>query len=247
MRADMAKVLVERPRYASGAPAKAKGYDRSLARERPEHLPHREGMKRRCRGGTKAFSEHLGPLKRFLHSQVGRPWDKVYAEISAQIDRGNIVQKHILTHLFDFVATRVVLLDGVPHNGEGRGYGQPLSSWAPFYVCPRTGILRRLKQESRKRRKPAEVVFRHVRLDDRQVCCWLAGTWHLVEVKKFPPDSDWLPKFQRVGGIYDPVWKRNLTVDQARAVYGAAVYGVSCRLLSRRELKQLPIPLAWQQ
>jgi hypothetical protein len=41
-------------------------------------------------------------------SQVGRPWDRVYSDICRYVDRGNVVQKHILTHLYDFVAERAV-------------------------------------------------------------------------------------------------------------------------------------------
>jgi hypothetical protein len=35
--------------------------------------------------GRPALNENLNPLKRYLHAQVGRPWNKVYAEIAARI------------------------------------------------------------------------------------------------------------------------------------------------------------------
>src|SRR5687767_836238 len=112
MREDMGKVLVERPRLGrKRAKWSKKGY---RTRERNElrtgDTTRREGIKARG-GDTKEFNEHLGPLRRFLDANVGRPWDKVYSEICQHIDRGNVVQKHVLTHLFDYVVTTVVLID----------------------------------------------------------------------------------------------------------------------------------------
>jgi hypothetical protein len=92
MRADMAKVIVERPRKKGGAWIKLKGYRRRLRRYGEEGPPVREGIKACWRGGTKYLNEHLGPLRRYLDKQVGRPWDKVFSEICAHIDRSNAVQ-----------------------------------------------------------------------------------------------------------------------------------------------------------
>ena len=56
-------------------------------------------MKRRHQGHTKWLNEHLGPLRRYLDSQVGRPWDKVFSEICAHIDRSSAVQDHVRDHV----------------------------------------------------------------------------------------------------------------------------------------------------
>jgi hypothetical protein len=100
------------------------------------------------------FSENLSPLYRYLAAQCGRPWDQVYAEIRRHLDARSAVQLHILQHLYDRLALQVredaegrlwqltsrgeVLLDG--------GY----RNWLIAYVCPRSGLLRRLP-----RRRPA--------------------------------------------------------------------------------------------
>ena len=81
MRSDMAKVIVERPRIGSSMRGKSKGYRRSLQRLDHETLPSKEGIKRRHLGHRKWLNEHLGPLRRYLDSQVGRPWNKVFSEI----------------------------------------------------------------------------------------------------------------------------------------------------------------------
>ena len=155
VRYDMAKVIVERPRFGSRARGKAKGYRRSLQRLADEGVPTHEGIKGHCRGGTKALNEHLGPLRRYLDKQVGRPWDKIFAEICARIDRNSAVQDHVRDHVAEYVTTHVILVDGVPCNGEGSwNYGKPLHQlrYRPWCVCPRTGLLRRVKVAGRKRK-----------------------------------------------------------------------------------------------
>src|ERR1043165_6998205 len=112
MRSDMDKVIVERPRHGSRMRGHGKGYRRDWQRIAASELPKRERIKPQ-RGSSKSFNEHLGPLRRYLQKQVGRPWDKVYAEICAQVSRDTVVQKHVHTHLMDYVATDVIDIDGV--------------------------------------------------------------------------------------------------------------------------------------
>ena len=154
MRADMAKVIVERPRKKGGAWNKPKGYQRRLRRHGEDGPPTREGIKARWQAHTKDLNEHLGPRRRYLDKQVGRPWDKVFSEICARIDRSSAVQDHVRDHVAEYIATHVILIDGVPCNGEGgKSYGKPLHQIRsrPWYVCPRTGLLRRVSMPSRKR------------------------------------------------------------------------------------------------
>ena len=128
MRADMAKVIVERPRKKGCAWHKPKGYQRRLRRYGEDGPPAREGIKACWQGRTKYLNEHLGPLRRYLDKQVGRPWDKVFSEICAHIDRGSAVQDHVRDHVEDYVTVHVILVDGVPCSGGGdwRQYGRPL-------------------------------------------------------------------------------------------------------------------------
>ncbi|MCA9709581.1 MAG: hypothetical protein KDK70_27330, partial [Myxococcales bacterium] len=84
----MDKVLCERPR---GGVRRAR---RSRYRGPLEEAPRFEPTSRR-RGGSKWLGEHLGPLRRWLRAQAGRPWDAVYAELRANISPANAVQMHI--------------------------------------------------------------------------------------------------------------------------------------------------------
>ena len=61
---------------------------------------------------TKTLNENLNPLKRYLASQVGRPWRKVYSEISEHLKPTSTVQQHVRDHLQDFVATKTRMKGG---------------------------------------------------------------------------------------------------------------------------------------
>src|SRR5262245_21729125 len=110
MRSDMAKVIVERPRkYAN--PHTAKGDRKAMQRTPEAELPRREGMNQ-LRGKTKCFNEHLGPLRRFLRSRVGRPWNQVFAEICQHLRQDSAIQSHVRDHLWDYVVRHVEERDG---------------------------------------------------------------------------------------------------------------------------------------
>ncbi len=249
MRSDMGKVLVERPRIGRwrGDSRPGKGYSKRLAKclDAGDSPPVREGIKRRY-SDTKSFNEHLAPLRRFLQSNVGRPWDKVYSEICRHVDRGNVVQKHILTHLFEYVVTDAILIDGVPCRGASayRSYGESLRTTRNqhlWYVCPKSGLLRRSRYIRPGRR--AVEPPRRVVLNKSQMCLYLDGQWELVTVKPIPNPVGREP-------IRDVVRNRDLRSYNCRdggaiRFYGSEVYATGRRPLSRRELLALPIPVEW--
>jgi hypothetical protein len=251
MRSDMAKVIVERPRFGSRLRDKdRKGRNRAIQRL------GLDGLKRERIGSTdKGFNEHLGPLRRFLNSQVGRLWDNVHAEIRKHIRCDSVVQKHVLTHVDQYVEKNVLIVDGVPCHGEGFQIGSPIRfGW---YVCPRSGLLRCARQGSnerigardnrRERRRLG--VFR---VGKTQLCKVVDGRWCLVEVRDLPglsnPHAVWAKS--TITG-QDVVLKRpacDVTERQALAEYGARVFAVAYRPLSKREMPGLPVPIdLWKQ
>lgn len=141
MRADMFKVIVERPRWgASHAPPvklkKDRDTDRKfigLKRHAIEQAPY-----------YKSLNENLAPLVRFIRKQVGRRWDDVFSEICAHLDTGSTVKMHVRTHLKDFV------LFGISYgrHGELLHKGHPIEVdrrnfyWPEFYVDPEDGLLK---------------------------------------------------------------------------------------------------------
>jgi hypothetical protein len=187
MRDDMARVLVERPRLPGRGTRKG--------RARPlEDLPKQEGIQRRhvLDGNDKWLNENLAPLRRYLDKQVGRPWDKVYAEISAGLSPDKVTHRHVRDHLEDFVAIKPRRdLDSINHRGGHRSKGL----WRQLlYVDPRDGILKRtdnLPEEKVRRRKQAEArrkappVERIALAADRELRC-LDGIWYEVTLALLP-------------------------------------------------------------
>ena len=112
MRSDMAKVVTERPRRGHGNPSKKWG--RRLRRNQydaEDHGPNRAPTARRNQYGwnAKEFSDLLGPLRRYLRKQVGRPWDKVWSEITRNLDSRSLTGQHIFDHIKWEVAQHVLL------------------------------------------------------------------------------------------------------------------------------------------
>ena len=156
MRDDMDKLLVERPRYRFGGIR----YPRGQLKSRYEKMGELDCVRRESMGGRyreKWFNENLRPLERFLRSNVGRPWNKVYSEMARHLKPNSTVQRHVFVHLWHMVARRVEERDGeLWHLGEWgpRRIGE--HRWrGQFYVCPRSGLLREYR-EKKKQKKMAK-------------------------------------------------------------------------------------------
>ena len=242
MRSDMFKVIVERPRRnASGAgngrPARAL-----------EDLPAREGI-RRAHRDHKELNENLAPLRRYLNGQVGRPWNKVYAEIRAGLDARNVVQQHILQHLDQFIATRTRLVEGVVVTDGRYAVGKPLDRLPQeLYVHPVTGLVLhnkhyrswRRRRDTAEERKARAGEARRRSLDDHRQLHLLKGVWYLVEVRLLPDG----------GPQWDVVRKKDVVrrssahlvcgaAAREQSLYGRAdLYAVAKRQLSERELRR---------
>jgi hypothetical protein len=250
MRPDMAKVIVERPRIKGHWCHVAKGRKTQLRRalESGEGTPIHEGIKRPYQA-HKVLNEHLGPLRRYLDKQVGRPWDKVFSEICQHINRSNPVQDHVRDHVEDYVIRNVVVIDGELCAGGGTRwrsrYGTPLREMYGrhlWYVCPKTGLLRRvpprLKPAPDERPKPPAYVW----VSDLAQCRFIEGHWELITLAPLP--KVWLTHSEKTDVLLRrPV--RNLTADLLVDTYGAAVYAAARRVLRRRELRNYPIPIAF--
>jgi hypothetical protein len=242
MRSDMFKVIVERPRRGG-----------SYARERAPHAldddsPMQEGVRSRHRH-RKHLNENLRPLERYLHRQVGRPWDVVYSEVCAGIDRRSTVQQHIHQHLADFVAVRVSVIDGRLHGQTRWGEPTPLADrWAPaLYVDPSTGLLRLNRECQQARRQKARQATKapapdRVELAPLRQLHRLHGIWYDVELAPIPTAS-------HGPGVTDVV-RRCVVVAHGhrgagrvvqhgdRARYGCGdLYARSKRQLGARELR----------
>ena len=187
MRADMSRVIVERPR---------RGGVNRRGRQLPlDALPQREGMRRRhfVAGDRKELNENLSPLRRYLERQVGRPWTKVYSEIAAHLRADNTVQQHVRDHLRDFVAIK-------PRRRHDRYFIWPGDRKEPFsrlwhqplYVDGKDGILKRTdrlpeeKARQRARRHPPPRPLDRVTLAVDRELRRIDGFWYELHLAPMP-------------------------------------------------------------
>lgn len=137
----MAKVIVERPRVGSRLPSRKKGYRKFVQSTGIENLPTREPLLGHWRGKGRWLNEHLGPMRRFLRSNVGRPWNKVHQELCEHVCFDNPVQSHVLTHVFDYVQQHVEVRGREVFSLHRWRGARPLDPGA-MYICPFTGLLK---------------------------------------------------------------------------------------------------------
>jgi hypothetical protein len=168
MRPDLNKVLTEQPRHGSNSRnlktrATFKDYDDS--REDRYSLPKRGKalMGNRELGPwneDKDFTDKLGPLRRWLASQVGRNWDRVYSELKQAFPNTNKQNHHLLeTHLLHEIERHV----RVERSKKGRrvytvrrfGTGWWELSKGDIYVDPQTHVLMRYNREPAPIRVPS--------------------------------------------------------------------------------------------
>lgn len=199
MRTDMAQLLVESPRHNTGESFKT---HRRKANQDPESAPTKQGM-RRPYMDRKSFGEYFPPLMGFLRKNVGRPWDKVFSELTAVLHGGGTVIEHTKMHLLrDFVILKPHWIDGKPHQNPPWYSSQQLGA-TPLngdYYVDLYGILRYAREIPRPRRsKGPESGL--VPIDDRTAYLKIDGLWYRVWFKM-------LPVVTRGMEVYDIVLKK---------------------------------------
>jgi hypothetical protein len=196
MREDMSKVVIERPRrghslLSSKTGLRTRHYDpdkeyddlpKRVSGSRSKHIRAEE---------IKYFSDLLGPLRRFLRKNVGRPWDRVYSEMKKHLDDRKVTGRHVFEHVGDMVETHAF----IDRDGEiykwGHG-GRYLVDG--FYVDPRTGLLCWSDNDpwwkARSKSKTAVKEITHVRLGANNGYVKLNGIWYLIEYKVYDKSFD---------------------------------------------------------
>ena len=242
MRKDMSKVIVERPRVGRAAAGLRSGRTRALVDDDGEPIRAKGAREPKGREQkTKRLNETLNPLKRYLASNVGRPWDKVYSEISEHLKPTSTVQQHVRDHLQDFVATKTRMKGGVvvvtPRFGGERALSE---DWCLYYVHPRTGLLRKNEKYKRvgarnreaRQKVEAELAERMRIIDAKTQLHLFDGAWWEVTLAKIPS-----------GQLYTDVVSRAGLADMGgEKLYGRpGVYARDKRQLSKAEIKRLKL------
>jgi hypothetical protein len=157
MREDMSKVLVERPRAGHRSGEMTSRHARRTYNQNLRHVGDEDNYRFDAGGNTesisaktrhpkrspKEFNENLNPLRRFLRSRLGQPWDKVYSEIMAGLNMKNTAQYHVWQHLISlgevetktYMEGNTIMIAGSSPREVGDWYTEE------FYVHPKTGVL----------------------------------------------------------------------------------------------------------
>lgn len=238
MRSDMTKVLVERPRH--GARLKdPSGYKRDIARA-GENPPNKESMRKKWKKGYagKDFSDLIGPIRRYLHSQVGRPWDKVWSDI-CQSDKSKL-SHHFRRHFMDFVELHVIVEDKKIYFKDDR-WGRSELRGEDLYVHPVSGLLCKYarKKEVYKHKPQFEIKW----TGELIACVKVEDVWY--ECQFLEASSEYI---KRTAGVHE--WWQERTFNdillkdkwaspnQLYKAYGKSVCCVSKRQMNSKEIKR---------
>ena len=147
-------------------------------------------MKRRHQGHTKSLNEHLGPLRRYLDSQVGRPWNKVFRRSArtSTVLRPCRITFGIMSPITLPLTSRRSMAGPAMEQDSGTGGRYVRLDGLARYVCPRSGILKRVKPRKRsqnRRPKPPDAP-RFVRVSDSLQCRLIDEVWHVVSLQPLP-------------------------------------------------------------
>ncbi len=237
MRSDMHKVLVERPRIHS-LWTNTKG--RTRVNTCTELAPTREPMSRGR--GSKVLNENLAPLVAFLRRRVGRRWDKIHSEICAQLRPSSAVQQHVLDHLADMVAVRVIREDGKLLEYGRYGVRELGGRWRrySFYVCPESRRLMLMPPYPRIVTPPRRD---RVLVDECTQLHKIEGVWYRVGLAPRPSSVFDLAMLHDavLGRLGLRLGSRGGLDAALRFAYGTdRRYGATKKQLSKRELRALP-------
>ncbi|GEM_PF-862854 len=237
----LGEIVIERPRGGMRISAKKlTGYKKELQKITEE--ASEDGLLSpyliKIRKRTKHFSDHLGPLRRWLYSKIGQPWDAVYKELCQQIETKTLIGQHLLVHVWQFLERDVELIDEVPYNKKRYSYSErrQLGYWRDqLYVHPDTGIVCLAKRKPNK-----DIKKRHNKRDDLVVIDpyhqyrKLDDLWYLVTLQDIPP----------MGKPTDVVLKTSIQTGIAWQEYGREVYAVSKQQCGKKEIKFIMQQLA---
>jgi hypothetical protein len=239
MREDMEKVVTERPR--AGMRYKApKGLKKQYEKEiRNECESHREKIRQKWQSGYegKQFTDVLGPIYGYILKQVGRRWDDVYSEICKNLPNNSLNTSHVRGHIKDFVEIQVMMIDGVPYDTKGVSRVSNYGRWPfAFYVHPETNILCKLKQEQSRRWNRRRKVGIDVPGEPLQQYHCIDDVWYVLTLKprKEPTDD----RYWRYREVYDVGYKRSLSINECRDLFGGDFISVGKKQLNGKEVKK---------
>jgi len=139
MRGDIKKVVFERAKSNRTWASKTVRAKRIVLDSNHDQLNEESNHTRRKR--QKHRNEHYNAIEHFLTRNVGKPWNKVYAEICRAVDSRSLLGAEIRTYVRYFVSIEC-WLDGKKIMKRDRiGRAQEVRG---LFVHPKTGMLMRI-------------------------------------------------------------------------------------------------------
>ncbi len=185
------KQVIERPRRGSSAPShKISRYGKIvLTEDGPEYFGatkikmHMGATPHRTWDDDKGFTDVLGPLKGYLRSSCGRPWDDVYSELAKVLGSAGYALGHIITDHLNVATNTWRGTDGNVYDDRD-GTEKVGGYYSQFYVEPETGLLRDGDSYShwypRKYKAPPVPATEIAIGDDSEYAC-IKGIWYYTE------------------------------------------------------------------
>ena len=230
------RIVIERPRRGLRVSCKkVKGYKnalRQITKEASEDGLLMPFVIKKRHWRSRYFTDHLSPLIRWLRSQVGQPWDRVYSELCYRLNTRTLSGQHIFSHVWDFVERDAIIIDGIPYR-KNACYGKRSrldeEYWGRkgnLYIHPETGILCIAKKAPRKKAKKRDDV---VECDRARQYRKIDGIWYLVSFSYF--------SFR--DRPFDILFNQNVDIQQALKEYGKRIYAFHKRHCTKKEIKAI--------
>ncbi len=227
----LSEIVIERPRGGMKISLKkVTGFKKQLHKITEDAI--QDGLLNpyliKARNKSKYLSDHLGPLRRFLRSKVGQPWNDVYSELCQRLKTNTMAGQHVIGHVWDYVERHVEIIDGGTYSKPYQRYRIRLdaSYRDRFYVHPQTGILCAVKKVARKQKqKPEQTDV--VIIDDYHQYHKLNEIWYLITFEDFPP-----PPNNYVTDVL-----KGLIHSSVATYRGRRIYAASKRQCSKKEIR----------
>ncbi|BAT55834.1 hypothetical protein NOS3756_48280 [Nostoc sp. NIES-3756] len=215
----LSEIVIERPRHGMRISLKKlKGFKKQLHKLTEE--ASQDGLLSpyliKPRNKSKYLADHLGPLRRFLRSKVGQPWNDIYSELCQRLKTNTMTGQHVIGHLWDFVERDVEIIDGQVYHKTRHNYRNRLvaSCRDGFYIHPETGILCAVEKVPRKCKRKQEQTDILI-IDDTHQYHKINDIWYLITFEDFPP-TDYVTDVLR-GLIH-----RSVATYRGRKIYAAS-------------------------
>lgn len=228
----LSEIVIERPRGGMRISLKKlKGFKKQLHKLTEE--ASEDGLLSpyliKPRNKSKYLSDHLGPLRRFVRSHIGQPWNDVYSKLCQQLDSSTMAGQHVLDHMRDYVELHVELIDGIPHEKCRRQYRLAQRCRFKLYVHPETGILCDAKTDSQRAiaslspspKKQPNII----QIDAYHEYHKLNDIWYVITFQKVPATE----------AVFDILSRATITPELRN--YNTQVYASHKRQCSKRDIK----------